>query len=288
MQTTMNQAPASSTTPAANSVPKNDAAQQTLTPDTVIDRANALFKDRERFEGAELARSNKALYKLLTQVYELFEAARADVKCLKAAVKTMSEKLKERGVKIQSNTPALTVFVRYVFNSDRKRAYAYTQTLMAAIQKEIKPAGLASFIESQNGVEECRKQLIKKDEVIAKEDALKAASTDVCDTLKSMCAVATVTLPQASVAFSDGAEFAFIVARSLGNGEFELLRAVPRSTKAMHSSAVKELAKDLIVQRVAADEKAKKEAVEDSIKAAAEGARRKVNPGATLKELEAA
>ena len=74
-----------------------------MTPDTVLDRANALFKDRERFEGAELARSNKALYKLLTQVYELFEAARADVKCLKAAVKTMSEKLKERGVKIQSN-----------------------------------------------------------------------------------------------------------------------------------------------------------------------------------------
>lgn len=288
MQNTTNQAPASATTPAANSVPKNDAAQQQLTPATVIDRADALFKDRERFEGAELARSNKALYKLLTQVYELFEAARADIKCLKAAVKTMSEKLKERGVKIQSNTPALTVFVRYVFNSDRKRAYAYTQTLMAAIQKEVKPAGLASFIESQNGVEECRKQFIKKDETVAKEEALKVASTDVCDTLKSMCAVATVTLPQASVAFSDGAEFAFIVARSLGNGEFELLRAVPRSTKAMHSSAVKELAKDLIVQRVAADEKAKKEAAENSIKEAANSASRKIKSGVTMKELQAA
>lgn len=287
MQNTMNQAPASSSTPVANSVPKNDAAQQ-LTPATVLDRADALFKDRERFEGAELARSNKALYKLLTQVYELFEAARADVKCLKATLKTMSEKLKERGVKIQSNTPALTVFVRYVFNSDRKRAYAYSQTLMAAFDRNVKPAGLASFIESQNGVEECRKQFIKKDATVAKEEALKAASTDVCDTLKSMRAVATVTLPKASVAFSDGAEFAFIVARSLGNGEFELLRAVPRSTKAMHSSAVKELAKDLIVQRTAADEKAKNEAVEDSIKEAANGARRKVNPGATLKELEAA
>lgn len=288
MQNTTNQAPASATTPAANSVPKNDAAQQQLTPATVIDRADALFKDRERFEGAELARSNKALYKLLTQVYELFEAARADIKCLKAAVKTMSEKLKERGVKIQGNTPALTVFVRYVFNSGRKRAYAYSQTLLAAFDQEVKPAGLASFIESQNGVEECRRQFIKKDETVAKEEALKAASTDVCDTLKSMCAVTTVTLPQASVAFSDGAEFAFIVARSLGNGEFELLRAVPRSTKAMHSSAVKELAKDLIVQRDAADEKAKKEAVEDSIKAAAEGASRKVKSGVTMKELQAA
>jgi hypothetical protein len=287
MQKTTNKASASPTT-TANNVAKKDAAKQQLTSATVIERADALFKDRERFEGAELARSNKALYKLLTQVYELFEAARADLQCLKAALKTMSDKLKERGIKIQSNTPALTVFVRYVFNSDRKRAYAYTQTLMAAIQKEIKPAGLASFIESQNGVEECRKQLVKKDETVAKEEALKAASTDVYDTLKSMRAATTVTLPQASVSFSDGAEFAFIVARSLGNGEFELLRAVPHSTKAMHASAVKELAKDLIVKRAAADEKAKKDAVDDSINEAANGASRKVNPGATLKELQAA
>ena len=272
----------------ANNVAKNDAAQQTPSPATVIDRADALFKERERFEGAELARSNKALYKLLMQVYELFEAARADVKCLKAAVKTMSEKLKERGVKIQSNTPALTVFVRYVFNSDRKRAYAYTQTLMAAIQQEVKPAGLATFIESQNGVEECRKQLIKKDETVTKEAALKAAGADVSNQLKSMRAVTTVSLPSASVSFSDGAEFAFIVARSLGNGEFELLRAVPHSTKAMHSSAVKELAKDLIVQRAAADEKAKTEAADLSVKDAAKGASRKVKPTATLKELQTA
>ena len=166
MQNLISQNISDTNTAAANSVPKNDAAQQTPSPATVIDRADALFKERERFEGAELARSNKALYKLLMQVYELFEAARADVKCLKAAVKTMSEKLKERGVKIQSNTPALTVFVRYVFNSDRKRAYAYTQTLMAAIQQEVQPTKLANFIESQNGVEECRKQLIKKEDTI--------------------------------------------------------------------------------------------------------------------------
>ena len=288
MQNLTTQTITSTTTP-ANSVSKNDASQQQqLTSGSVIERADALFKAREHFEGVELARSNKALYKLLTQVYELFEAARADIKCLKEAVKTMSAKLKERGVKIQSNTPALTVFVRYVFNSDRKRAYAYTQTLMAAIQQEVKPAGLATFIECQNGVEECRKQLIKKDETVTKEAALKAAGADVSNQLKSMRAVTTVSLPSASVSFSDGAEFAFIVARSLGNGEFELLRAVPHSTKAMHSSAVKELAKDLIVQRAAADEKAKTEAADLSVKDAAKGASRKVKPTATLKELQTA
>lgn len=56
----------------------------------------------------------------------------------------------------------------------------------------------------------------------------------------------------------------------------------------MHSSAVKELAKDLIVQRAAADEKAKAQAADQSVKDAAKGANLKVKATATLKELQTA
>jgi hypothetical protein len=56
----------------------------------------------------------------------------------------------------------------------------------------------------------------------------------------------------------------------------------------MHTSAVKELAKDLIVQRAAAEVKAKAQAADNSIKDAAKGASRKVKATATLKELQAA
>jgi hypothetical protein len=211
----------------------------------VLEQANALSIERETFEKEELARSNKALYSILTKIYTLFNNAVND-KCIKEAAKAMREQLKQRGVKVQSNTPALTCFVRFVFNSDRKRAYNYASTLMAAINEEIKPENLASFIEGGNGVEEIKKAHKMKYETKQRIDAINTASNDALDILRTMKAVETVTLPKASVDLSDGVEFAFIVARSLGNGKFELLRAVPKSTKAMQSAAVKELAKKLI------------------------------------------
>lgn len=104
----------------------------------VIEEANKLSVQREKFETEELARSNKALYAILSKVYALFNKAVKDG-CIKETAKEMRSMLKERGVKVQSNTPALTCFVRFVFNSDRKRAYNYASTLMAAVDADIKP-----------------------------------------------------------------------------------------------------------------------------------------------------
>jgi hypothetical protein len=138
----------------AAAVSKEGAA--TINAIKVVEEADALVVQRETFEREELARSNKALYAILTRIYTLFNKA-AEEKCIKDTVKLMREQLKKRNVKVQVNTPALTVFVRYVFNSDRKRAYNYTSTLMAAIDEEITPENLADFIEKSNGVEECKK-----------------------------------------------------------------------------------------------------------------------------------
>jgi hypothetical protein len=253
----------------------------------VIEKANALSNERETFEKEELARSNKALYSILAKIYSLFNDAVND-KCIKEAAKAMREQLKQRGVKVQSNTPALTCFVRFVFNSDRKRAYNYASTLMAAIDAEVKPENLASFIEVGNGVEEIKKTHKMKDETKQQIDAVNTASNDVFDILRTMKAVETVVMPNASVDFSDGVEFAFIVARSIGNGEFELLRAVPKSTKVMQTAAVKELAKNLIYET----EKSKVEVKSKKLQKATEKVVEKINlkdaAKMTMREVEMA
>jgi len=146
----------------------------------------------------------------------------------------------------------------------------------------------SAFIEGSNGVEECKKAYKMKDETKQRVEAVAAASVDVMDTLRTMKAIETVSLPKASVDLSDGVDFAFIVARSLGDGKFELLRAVPKSTKAMQTAAVKELAKNLI--EVAA--KAQTETKEQKVKATTEKAVNSISAKSaakmTLKELEAA
>jgi hypothetical protein len=255
--------------------------------ESVIKEANSLSAIREKFETEELARTNKSLCAILSRVYELFNEAIAEG-CIKESVLRMREVLKNRGVKIQSNTPALTVFVRYIFNSDRKRAYNYTSTLMAAIQSNVKPTDLAAFIESKSGVEECKKEFRKSEESVLKEQALVMASAEVSEYLSTMTAISTVTLASESVTLSDDVKYAFIIARVVGDGQYDLLRVVPRSTNGMFKSSVKELATQLIERKEQAILEAKKERVTTQTQKTVEAMTAKDVASMTLEELEAA
>jgi hypothetical protein len=222
-----------------------------------IAKANELQAKREKFERTVLARSNKALYGILAETYALVKSAVADG-CLKELAIELRNALKERGIKVQGNTPAMTVFVRYVFNSDRQRAYNYTRTLIAALSENIAVENLADFIEGKNGVEECKKVYAVKAETKQKREDIEKASHNVIDALRTMKATKRVKLADSSVNLSDGSEFAFIVARACENGEYELLRVVPKTTKGMQKSAVNELAKHLIVEQELAKIRQKK------------------------------
>lgn len=250
------------------------------TTEAVIKKANELVAAREKFETTTLARSNKELYGILGQVHDLFRSACVSTECLKDTVKSMRAELAKRNVKVQSNTPALTVFVRYVFNSDRKRAYNYTRTLMAAIEDKKANETLAEFIESRGGVEECKKNFPKKPETLAKEVALKDAITDSFMALECLMPKETVSLPNSSVNLDDGCSYAFILARQNANNELELLRTVPTTTKAMENAALKEVAKELLKQREAANDSGKEK---DKLKAISVAV-----ASMSVKELEAA
>ena len=250
------------------------------TTEAVIKKANELVAAREKFETTTLARSNKELYGILGQVHDLFLTACDSTECLKDTVKQMKAVLAKRKVKVQSNSPALTVFVRYVFNSDRKRAYNYTRTLMAAIKDKKANETLAEFIESKGGVEECKKNFAKKPETLAKEIALKDAIADSFMALEGLMPKETVALPNSSVYFNDGCTYAFVLARQNANNELELLRTVPTTTKAMENAALKEVAKDLLKQREAANDSSKEK---DKLKASAIAV-----ASMSVKELEAA
>ncbi len=265
-----------------NSVTVEVKANAVVAPTTeaVIKKANELVAAREKFEKTTLARSNKELYGILGQVHDLFISACVSTECLKDAVKEMKAELIKRNVKVQSNSPALTVFVRYVFNSDRKRAYNYTRTLMAAIKDKKANETLAEFIESQGGVEECKKNFAKKPETLAKEVALKDAIAESFMALENLPAKETVALPNSSVYFNDGCTFAFVLARQNANNELELLRTVPTTTKAMENAALKEVAKHLLTQREAANDSNKEK---DKLKASAVAV-----ASMSVKELEAA
>jgi hypothetical protein len=159
---------------------------------------------------------------------------------------------------------------------------------MAAIQANVEPASLTEFIESKSGVEECKKEFRKSDESVLKEQALVEATAEVADYLKTMPAISTVTLANESVTLSDDAKYAFIIARVVGDGQYDLLRVVPRSTKGMFNSSVKELATQLLERKEQAILEAKKERVTTQTQKTVETMTAKSVASMTLEELEAA
>lgn len=215
---------------------------------SVIQAAEALHEKNKKYEAHVLARSNKVLYAILADVLALYQAAQ-NSKCMSDITKEMKEALKARGIRTQENTPALTIFVRYVFNSDRKKSYNYANTLAAAIAAHVAPADLATYIEGEGGVEVCKKGYTQSVEVTQQKQAHVEMFDNVVASLKSKKAMEIIELPGQSVDLKDGTNFAFLVARRNLDGTFEILQAVPTTTKAFETAAINELTKYVLSEK---------------------------------------
>jgi len=129
---------------------------------TVVRHLSKLKEKRLTWETTVYAKSNDGLYDLLAKCLELFNdkyltASNEDRKTLRTEVATL---LKTDGVKVQRNTTTLTMFVRFVFGSDRKRAHGYAYVLKAAITFDISAPKLKDFILNNGGIEEIKRKMV--------------------------------------------------------------------------------------------------------------------------------
>ena len=110
---------------------KQASSKSLLSAQAIVSKADALVKQREDFEQNEYARSNKRLYEILAEVLAMYEDAKVSKTVLAETVKQMKDNLAVSKIRIQTNTLALTLFVRYVFRTDRQRSMNYSRTLQA-------------------------------------------------------------------------------------------------------------------------------------------------------------
>lgn len=226
--------------------------------ETVMISVDKLVQQREQFEQNEYARSNACLYEILTGVYSSYLEASANRGTLTAVVQAMKDALVTQGARVQANTLALGLFVRYVFRTDRQRAYNYTRALQAAISAGIKPANLAQYFADQGGVEECKKQFAKTEKTLAKEQVIADAMPLVEEYLYSenTSVIAEFDVAPAYVAKTCGEEFTFLLAKADSNGHVQVVSAVPAFSKTFAKWAKQELATFLAEQQKLAEEKA--------------------------------
>lgn len=112
---------------------------------------NQLVEKHRKYNDDYIVRGNQALYELLSDVYKAALALeKSDYKY--EIHKKLRDVLKTQGIKVQSNTPDLTLLVKYVVGSDRKRATNYSRILKIALLEGLAPEELANYISRRGGI----------------------------------------------------------------------------------------------------------------------------------------
>jgi hypothetical protein len=164
---------------------------------STVQQLDALYKTRENWEATDFKKANEGLYSLLSKCLAVFndEYVKADKDAQKALRSVLTNKLTAAGVKVQSNTSTIKMFVRFVFNADRKRAQGYATVLTKAINEGIDAKDLTAHIVAAGGIEEIKRSTLKSDEAIANKTKLDAAMADVAHELE----IAAIASPLATV-----------------------------------------------------------------------------------------
>jgi hypothetical protein len=103
------------------------------------------------YEAEFIARGNIALYDLLQRIYVV--ATQINASEFKTQILLiMRDSLGVKGIKIQANTPELTVLTKYVVGGDRKRASNYSRVLRIALEDQVPTNELASYITRRGGM----------------------------------------------------------------------------------------------------------------------------------------
>ena len=207
----------------------------------LVTQLDGLVTKRKQWEATDYKKANEGLYSLLASCLDVFNskfvnAGDDDKKTLRGELKN---RLTADGVRVQRNTTTLTMFVRFVFGSDRKRAHGYTYVLKAAISYEVSAANLPSWIVEQGGIEEVRRQMIVSEEAKQRKADLANAQSQV----KAGIEQAVVT-PLAQVRLSGvSGEYALLLAKPSPDGSVSIVGVISDINEAFYNSCLLKMAR---------------------------------------------
>jgi len=209
-----------------------------------VQSLDALAAKRETWESTDFKKANDGLYSLLADCLDVFNGQ--FVNALDAERKTLrmqlTGRLKAAGIKVQSNTTTLNMFVRYVFGSDRKRAHGYAYVLSAAIAESIEPVLLADWIRQSGGIEKIKRKMVRSEESQLKQQKLQAEQSAV---LADFAQADTQDLQRVNVGAMSG-EYGLILVKPNPDGSVSVLESLSDISEGLFNELVRRIAKDRV------------------------------------------
>lgn len=225
-------------------VANDKAANADVFVSSIVQQLDALSVKRDQWERTDYKKANEGLYALLSDCLGLFNAefVNASNDDRKALREGLTVKLKAAGVKVQKNTNTLTMLVRYVFASDRKRAHGYAYVLSAAIADKIAESDLPAYIINAGGIEEIKRLTVKSEEAKVRQSAIVAAEAKV----RSEVVLAEVApLGKVAIAGLKG-EYAVLLAKPGADGVATIVGALSEVSDAIINAMLISMAKERV------------------------------------------
>jgi IS1 family transposase len=246
---------------------------------SMLQQLDELTARRQEWESTDYKKANEGLYALLRDclvIYkQRFEKANDNEK--KALRRQLIERLTAAKVRVVKTSTTLTMLTRYVFNADRKRAQGYGNVLAAAVQQNISVEGFEEWVISRGGIEEIKRQMVKKPEALAKQEAVKTAATEVKGSieLNTLQPLAHVRIEGLSGTYS------VLLAKPNPSGGADSVGTLSKANDALVNALITRMAKEVVEQAQADKELAKQVKAESSSmlggKAKATGLKKVVN-----------
>ena len=207
----------------------------------LVTQLDGLVVKRKQWEATDYKKANEGLYSLLASCLDVFNskfvnAGDDDKKTLRGELKN---RLTSDGVRVQRNTTTLTMFVRFVFGSDRKRAHAYSYVLKAAISHNVTAADLPSWIVEQGGIEEVKRQMIVSEEAKQRQVDLAVAKAQVVANVEQATVTPLAQLPMSGVS----GQYALLLAKPAPNGMVSIVGVISDVNEAFYNACLLKMAR---------------------------------------------
>jgi hypothetical protein len=214
-----------------------------------IEKLDFLAKKRQVWESTDYKKANEGVYGLLAEELDLYQnkfvnASDDDRKTLR---QELTARLTADGIRVQNNTTILTMMVRYVFSSDRKRAHGYTYVLKAAISYDIEAKDLPQFIKDAGGIEEIKRKMVVSEKALANKAEREKALLEVkADVEKN----ANYPLANVSIDLASNKEtYAVLVTRANAQGTSDVVAILKNAEEKFVESILKKIAKDKLASQ---------------------------------------
>jgi len=131
----------------------------------VLSEGDLLAQQQADFYENYIVKANDVLYGLLADLMRYSDQVLGSDSKLEILSQMRSVLSKKYQIKVQKNTPELTIIVKYVVRTNRKNAHVYARVLDMAYRQDVMADELEDFIRKNGGIDRIRESNVNLEAV---------------------------------------------------------------------------------------------------------------------------